>query len=135
MKSLYKKATMNSPEISFDLACGEFQIKGQSILTNVQTFYGPLIGWLEECVENPPESLTVKFHLNYYNLASAKRFMFMVYLFSKMKRKGTKLLIEWKFFQDDDFMREFGQDLSDNFEIPFSLVSSKVQVTEMRMAS
>ena len=126
---------MNSPEINFNLASGEFQIKGQSILTNVQSFYAPLIAWLEECVENPPESLTVKFHLNYYNLASAKRFMFMVYLFSKMKRKGTKLLIEWKFVQHDDFMREFGQDLSENFEIPFSLVPSKVQVSEMKLAS
>ena len=72
-----------------------------------------LIKWLEL---NPDKEL------NYYNLASAKRFMFMVYILSDLKRKGCKVQIQWNFFKDDDFMREFGQDLSENFDVPFELV-------------
>jgi hypothetical protein len=39
-----------------------------------------------------------------------------------MKRKGCNLKINWNFYHDDEFMREFGQDLSDNFDLPFELV-------------
>jgi pentatricopeptide repeat protein len=113
---------LNSPEVDFNTEDRDFKITGQSILTHVHTFYGPIIAWLEEYAEHPPKDLTVTFNLNYYNLASAKRFMFMVYLFSEMKRKGCNLKINWNFYHDDEFMREFGQDLSDNFDLPFELV-------------
>ena len=113
---------MNSPEIDFNTETCEFKITGQSILTNVHTFYGPVIAWMEEFVCTPPKNLIVIFNLNYYNLASAKRFMFMVYILSELKRKGCGVQIQWKFFKDDDFMREFGQDLSDHFDVPFELV-------------
>ena len=113
---------MNSPEIDFNMDSSEFKITGQSILTNVHTFYGKVIAWMEEFATKPPKELVVIFNLNYYNLASAKRFMFMVYILSEMKRKGCKVNIQWMFFKDDDFMREFGQDLSENFDVPFELV-------------
>lgn len=125
MRSFFVRQTLNSPEIDFDVEAGEFKITGQSILTNVHTFYGPVIGWLEEFAKNPPEELLITFNLNYYNLASAKRFMFMVYIFSEMKRRGCNIQIKWNFFHDDEFMREFGLDLAENFDLPFELVPVK----------
>ncbi|MEQ9063166.1 MAG: DUF1987 domain-containing protein [Vicingaceae bacterium] len=135
MRSLYIKETLNSPEVDFNAELAEFKITGQSILTNVHTFYGPVIGWLEEYAKNPPKELLVVFNLNYYNLASAKRFMFMIFLFSAMKKNGCMIKIEWKFFRDDEFMREFGMDLSENFDLPFTMVPFEEEVASSRLAS
>jgi len=126
---------MNSPEIDFNVDTSEFRITGQSILTHVHTFYGPVIAWMEEFANDPPQELTVIFNLNYYNLASAKRFMFMVYILSGLKREGCKIQIQWKFFKDDDFMREFGQDLSEHFDVPFELVPFYNSALIPKMAS
>lgn len=135
MKTHYIKATLNSPEIHFDVENNLFLISGQSILTNVQEFYSPIISWLEEYAQNPASELMVKFNLNYYNLASAKRFMFMIYLFSKMRMKGSTVKIEWRFFKDDEFMKEFGEDLAEHFDVPMTLLPSLTYRADVKMAS
>ena len=135
MKTFYIKSSLNSPEVKFDVDTQEFHITGQSIHTDVQEYYAPVLSWLEEYAKNPPESLHFKFSLNYYNLASAKRFMFIIFILSKMRSKGCLVNIEWRFFKDDEFMREFGEDLSDNFDVPFTLVPSQTYVPGIKMAS
>ena len=65
---------------------------------------------------------------------SAKRFMFMIYLFSQMKIKGCSINIEWRFVEDDEFMREFGEDLSKNFDLPFILVPQKESQDDIALA-
>ena len=134
MKSLYIKSTRNSPEINFDLERREFIISGRSIQTNPQKFYDDVIVWLEKFAAQNPEDLTVRFSLNYYNLASAKRFMFMVYLFSQMKLNGCSLNIEWRFIEDDEFMKEFGEDLSKNFDVPLQLIPHKEEHENISLA-
>lgn len=135
MKTHYIKATLNSPEIHFDVEKNIFLISGQSVLTNVQEFYAPVISWMEQYSENPASEIVVKFNLNYYNLASAKRFMFMIYLFSKMRMKGSTVKIEWRFFKDDEFMKEFGEDLAEHFDVPMTLLPSVTYRSDVKMAS
>ena len=52
-----------------------------------------------------------------------------------MRMKGCLVHIEWRFFKDDEFMREFGEDLSDNFDVPLTLVPSKSYTPKVKMAS
>ena len=134
MKTLYIAPTLNSPEVNFDIDSHEFSISGQSILTDVQEFYGPIIEWLEKYSDNPPKELLFKFSLNYYNLASAKRFMFIIFILSKMRMNGCTVKIIWRFFKDDEFMKEFGEDLSDHFDVPLTLVPAKSYSPEVKLA-
>ena len=134
MKSFYLESTLNSPEVNFDTTSCEFSISGQSIHLDAQEFYAPVIEWLEKYSENPPKELLFKFSLNYYNLASAKRFMFIIFILSKMRMKGCVVKIIWRFFKDDEFMKEFGEDLSDNFDVPLTLVPAKSYSPEVKLA-
>ena len=135
MKKLYIPSKLNSPEVSFDAESGELLISGQSILPEVQDFYTPVLKWLEDYAKEKPEEVTFRFHLNYYNLASAKRFMFIIFLLSKMRMNGSKVDIVWRFFKDDEFMKEFGEDLADNFDVPLNLVASPRYVSALDLAS
>lgn len=135
MKKLYIPSKLNSPEVSFDAESGELFISGQSILPEVQDFYAPVLKWLEDYAKEEPMEVNFRFHLNYYNLASAKRFMFIIYLLSKLRMNGSTVNIVWRFFKDDEFMREFGEDLADNFDVPLSLIASPRYEPALDMAS
>ena len=59
--------------------------------------------------------------------------MFIIYLLSKMRMKGCTVKIEWRFFKDDEFMKEFGEDLSDNFDVPLTMVPAKAYVPSIKL--
>ena len=134
METLYIKSTLNSPEVNFNPDRCTFSISGQSIMMNVREFYAPVIGILEELTSSPPDKLDFEFNLNYYNLASAKRFMFIIYLLSKLRRKGSKVRITWRYLEEDEFMREFGEDLAGGFKLPLNILPSEHHLPSVRMA-
>ena len=48
MENIKIEATTRSPKIDFDFGANKFLIKGESYPEDVATFYGPVIGQLEE---------------------------------------------------------------------------------------
>ena len=59
----------------------------------------------------------------YFNTSSAKALMNMVQILESAARSGTKVAIRWLFTEDDDVIREFGEDFSMELEhVRFQLV-------------
>lgn len=121
MKLLRIQSTDVSPYVEFDPIADTCTISGMSILTQVEMFYSPLIEWLRAYCEDPGKSLVFDFRLQYYNLASSKRFMFLIYMLNKVQAQGCDVKVIWHYCDDDDFMKEFGEDLSDLFKVDFEL--------------
>ena len=52
MEKIRIESTDVSPEVIFDIENNIFSIKGKSVVTEVDSFYAPLIEWLENATQN-----------------------------------------------------------------------------------
>ncbi|NQX97661.1 MAG: DUF1987 domain-containing protein [Flavobacteriales bacterium] len=124
MERIKIEATDVSPEVILDLENNQFSIRGKSVVTEVDTFYAPLIDWLENVQEKMDKRVDFVFDLEYFNIFSSKRILFILYKLSDLKKNGADINIVWHFSMEDDDMKEVGEDFACMVNLPFEFVSS-----------
>ncbi|NVO09965.1 MAG: DUF1987 domain-containing protein [Bacteroidales bacterium] len=134
MKSLYVKGTPVSPFVDFNIELRMLQISGFSRPENVRDFYFPLIQWLDELnnwmksnksLNVEVEPFTFKFKFIYFNSSSAKFIYDIIIMLNGFQRDGFPIKIYWYFDEDDDELREAGEELSDMANVPFFYIATK----------
>lgn len=127
MEKIEIKATEVSPEVIFDLPNNNFIIKGKSVVTEVDSFYSPLIDWLEKAQDKIDKRVDFVFDLEYFNIFSSKRILFMLYKLSDLRAQGIDVNVIWHFSMDDDDMKEVGEDFACMVNLPFEFISNTMQ--------
>lgn len=131
MEALLIEGTTTNPEVSFKPNEHTLEIAGYSRPENVRSFYMPLITWLEDYknwlkeelkTTQSTEPVTFKFKYIYFNSSSAKFMNDIILLLSDMQKSGISLKVYWYFDEEDDELREAGEELSDMANIPFHFV-------------
>lgn len=123
MKNFYIQATEESPEIIFDLEKNIFSIKGKSVVSDAESFYAPVLDWLTQVPGELNEKITFEFDLEYFNISSSKRILFILYKLNKLREAGEDIHVVWCFSTEDDEMKEVGEDYAVMVNIPFEFVS------------
>ena len=123
MESIQVKATENSPEINFDLDSNLFIIQGKSIVSEVDKFYSPILDWLQDFSNVVTGEVNFIFDLEYFNIFSSKRILFILYTLSDIKAKGIDVRVTWYFSLEDDDMKEVGEDYACMVNLPFDFIS------------
>jgi hypothetical protein len=129
MDILQINKTEFTPEVTFNQITNEFIFDGVSRPENVAEFYTPIIDWIanyesllykNHVLAGKKYEVRVIFKFSYINSASAK----MLYQFLESVRRismmGYSIAIDWHFENDDDQMREDGEELSEAIDIPFN---------------
>jgi len=119
MNSLKIQATDDSPEILFDVENKIFEISGKSLPEDVNTFYAPVMKWLEEYSGNPLPETTLNFKFNYFNTASSKIILDILLILEDIYKNGNGVTIKWYYPAYDEDMKEAGEEYSEMAEIPF----------------
>ncbi len=119
MENLYIKATDSTPYVNFNSETGVFLLEGKSVPENAHEFYQTILNWLDEYVENPHENTVVSLKLDYFNIVSSKRILYILYKLNELIEKGYKVNLEWFYHEDEDDMLEVGQDFAFMVKIPF----------------
>lgn len=136
MEDLIIEGTNISPKVSFEPNRNLLEIGGYSRPENVRDFYYPIISWLENYRKATVEQVNLKQHLEpvtfkfkfiYFNSSSAKFIYDIVIELSEFQRAGVPLKIYWYFDEDDEELREAGEELSDMARVPFTYVEIKQQ--------
>lgn len=124
MDNLKVAATERSPAVDFDFAAGRLSLKGESYPEDASAVYGPIFAALEQFFsEDPARAVTFDFDLNYFNSSSAKALMNMFQLLDKAAGRGFAVTVNWYFAEDDDTMKEFGEDFGEDMRhVAFNLV-------------
>ena len=118
MEPLIVQSTTNTPAVRFNPQSNKFQLSGVSLPENVMEFYQPVLDWLMEYFNSPnPESI-FEFKFSYLNTASSKMVSNIFKILDEQYTEGQKISIAWYYDLEDAEIREFGQDLSEMFEIP-----------------
>lgn len=119
MDTLLIQATAQTPLVDFNPATGIMEIKGRSIPDDPESFWGVVLTWFDAYMSKPLEETLVKIDLEYFNITSSKRILFLLYKLNELVDSGKKAKVEWYYRQSDEDMYEVGQDYAFMVHVPF----------------
>ena len=111
------EATERSPAIEFDFEQNSFSIRGESYPEDVASFFGPVIGQLDEHLSSlSGGAVHFDFVLIYFNSSSAKVLMGLFDRLDEIAGGGVSVTINWYYDEEDDTMEELGQEFAEDLE-------------------
>ena len=123
MEALRIDGTEDSPQVILDLEANIMELSGRSLPEDVNTFYEPVLSWIEEYFKNPLDNTVFNFKLTYFNTASSKVILDILTHFEEMMEEGRHVLVRWHFPDEDEDMQEAGEEYADMVDVPFEMVS------------
>jgi hypothetical protein len=105
--------------ISFNPSIGVLEIKGRSIPDNPDDFWMPILNWFESYLIQPALKTSFKIDLEYFNIPSSKRMLFLLYKLNELAERGFDVCVEWHYKKEDEDMYEVGQDYAYMVKVPF----------------
>ena len=134
MDALRIQATTKTPEVLFDPSNKIFEIKGKSVPDDAESFYDRVLTWFDDYVSNPIESTVLKLDLEYFNISSSKRLLFLLYKLNELVGRGANVKVIWQYNELDEDMYEVGQDYAFMVKVPFEFVCHKTEELEFAVA-
>lgn len=119
MESLYIEATETTPMVRFDVETGLFSMEGKAINNDAEEFFRPVLDWLDAYITHPNKSTEVVMKLDYFNISSSKRILFVFYKLNELVNTGHQVNVKWFYHEDEDDMYEVGQDFAFMVKVPF----------------
>lgn len=125
MDNLKIAATERSPEVDFDFKHGILSLRGESYPEDASAVFGPIFAALDAFLPHVgTREVRVDFDLTYFNSSSAKALMNMFQMLERAAGAGARITVSWFYAPDDDTMKEFGEDFSEDLEhVAFNLVA------------
>lgn len=129
MDILQISKTEFTPDVTFNQVTNEFLFEGVSRPENVAEFYSQIIDWVanyesllykNHVLGGKKYEVRIIFKFSYINSASAKMLYQFLESIRRINMMGYPISIDWHFEQDDDQMREDGEELSEAIDIPFN---------------
>lgn len=118
MNPLLIEETEDTPSVHLDKDKKIYSIVGKSLPEDPAGFYEPIHLWFDNYLKNPNDSTDVVLELDYFNSASSKQ---IVELLMKLEPLATvkKVLIVWRFHEDDELMELRGEELQSVLDVEF----------------
>ena len=121
MENLIINSTDETPQVSLDMESGLLEFSGKSLPEDVSTFYGPVLSWIDGYIRSPKTKTEVSFKLSYFNTASSKLILDILFKFESFHQSGNDVVIKWYHQEDDEDMEEAGNEYSGLVLIPFEV--------------
>ena len=120
-KKIVLEKTDDTPEIILDYEKSFFKFEGISIPEDAEKFYQQIISYFEKYSESPNKNTNVEFKLLYYNSTSTLLFTKILKIFEKIHLGGNNVNIDWYYNQNDETVKEDGEEFANYFSMPFTL--------------
>jgi hypothetical protein len=121
--------TVDCPYINFSEE-GIIDIEGRSIAEDVFSFWQPLMEWISEYCKKPAEFTSVVINLEYTNSSSNKYINEILRKLEGCHAQGNRMLITWKYEDDDESIFQLGKDFEAMTTLPFKF--EMVEIERMR---
>ena len=116
MRQLHIKAKRDTPEIFLDPETNVFTIKGVSHPENIREVYAPVFSWLDEYLieiaDKKEQKIIFEFFYKYINSASLRYLYDLLRKMVEFKDSGVEVEIIWNYSEDDEDMKEAGEELA-----------------------
>lgn len=121
MENVFIHGTDRTPEVDFKFDEGLLKLSGRSITENPIQFYNQLDEYLNEYVSEAHENTVFEIVLEYFNTSTSKCLADLFKHLEKLHLSGKGVKVEWFYEQDDDEIKDSGEDYQDIFDIPFEI--------------
>lgn len=127
MQNLKIENTTNAPDIFFDYANNILDIRGESYPENAREFFGPVVSWLKEYIQDTTRSdITMNIELVYFNSSTSKVLMNIFDMFEEAAGEGKIITVNWIYDPRNENAIEYGEDFREDLEnVQFHLIPSK----------
>jgi hypothetical protein len=125
MEKLVINPTVKTPFVDFDAQTGVMLIQGRSIPQDSETFWEPILKWFYAYAVQPAKETQFIFDLEYFNISSSKRILFLLYKMAEMHENNFSISVEWRCQDSDVDMREVGNDYACMVNLPFKIVDTQ----------
>lgn len=115
--------TDDTPAVILDSANNNFELSGRSLPEDVAAFYNPILEWLDKYIQNPNPKTEFNFKLIYFNTASSKLLLDILMKLEELHNEGKNTLVKWYYPEDDEDMKEAGEEYADIVDVPFEQIS------------
>lgn len=119
MEPIIIEPTRDTPGVVLDPANNKFEMNGKSLPEDVASFYDPILAWIEEYSESPNEETVFEMKMSYFNTASSKMLLDILFALEELAEGGNNVKINWHYKENDEDMMEAGEEYADIVEIPF----------------
>ncbi len=123
MKPYIRIGDHSNPTIILDKDKNLFLIRGRSFPEDAEQLFNEPLRWLEEYAKDPNEHTIFTIKLYYYNSATARKLLEVFDILQRIKRSGKKVTVQWYYQEEDDVIRENGEDFALLFDVDFELLS------------
>lgn len=124
-EKLTRKPHIDTPKIDFNAKTGILLIEGKSFPPDVTNYFGDILSWIDQYILKPADNTVMTLKLDYFNTASSKIIMDILYKMEELYSKGNKVLIEWYYPDDDEDMMETGKEYEELIKVPFKQIGYK----------
>ncbi|TAL69269.1 MAG: DUF1987 domain-containing protein [Bacteroidetes bacterium] len=131
MRKLIIDKTASSPKVILDPDKNVFEISGESRPPDVGSFYGEILGWLDDYSlyllksQESNDPVVFNFDLEYFNSSSAKYILDFCKQMASVRSKGPSIEVRWQYEKDDTDMLEAGREMSRIAKLPFEFVKKE----------
>lgn len=115
------KGTKNTPTVLYSPESHAFSIIGNSIPENAGEFYAPIINQVRNNIAGMPDGSTFTFCLPYFNSSSLKAIYMLLDAIKEGQDHGKRFQVIWHIEEEDDFMSDAAETLSEMVGIELSL--------------
>ena len=122
IEQLLVESTPHTPFVSFDSQTGVMERKGRSIPEQADDFWLPVLNWFESYIQMPADQTVFKIDLEYFNISSSKRILFLLYKLNNLAKNPDCVRVEWYYREDDEDMFEVGNDYAYMVKVPFEFI-------------
>ncbi len=109
------------PFIHFNPKTGILKMHGKSILEDPDAFFNQIFYWLHEYFSTSPPETIIEINLEYINSSSSKYLHKMLQLINNECNAKNKCNVHWYYEEDDESIKELGEQFESIFDIPFEL--------------
>lgn len=123
MEDLFIKETPTTPEVTFSIEEGTFEIKGVSIPEDTEDFYSPLLTHIENFLkEHNPPKVTLALKLIYVNTSTSGMIGKIIKLLENTATSEQEILVQWFYETEDEDMKDLGEDFHSFSTLKFEMI-------------
>tara|TARA_B100001057_G_scaffold485185_1_gene564504 strand:- start:612 stop:1010 length:399 start_codon:yes stop_codon:yes gene_type:complete len=124
MNQLYKKASKQTPLVSFNSEKGVLVIDGNCNLDDPTLFFHDLSEWINQYANSPAEKTLLTINIDSINISNSKFILNIIYQIDSIYKSNFDAKIRWVFRNDEDGNYELGNDYAEMVSVPFEFIET-----------